>query len=167
MGSISQPLDLTNIPLRFTINELKNAIPSKTDVLENPTVVRSRKHGTSSVLVSGLYGSGRLVSMGIMKGVSSSDILEGGQIAPTPGLVYEIVPGHAEGWERVTLERRTQGVKVVVCQGHAEYALEPTPFVLEGLLTTIRRISRGELPKATLGCVGLKALERTSRRILA
>jgi hypothetical protein len=105
--------------------------------------------------------------MGTMKSVSSSHTLEGGQIAPIPGLVYEIVPGYAEGWERVTLERRTQGVRVVVCQGHAEYALEPTPFVLEGLLTTIRRISRGELPMAKLGCVGLNALERISRRILA
>jgi hypothetical protein len=105
------------------------------------------------------------------EGVHSLDTLEHGQTVPTlenasqnqnakvSNLVYEVTPGHAEGWESVTLERTMQGVKVVICMGHAHYRLEPTPFVLEGLLKTIRRIARGQIPNAKLGCVGWRALE--------
>lgn len=92
----------------------------------------------------------------LLEGVHSSDTLQ--------GLVYEVTPGHAEGWERVTLERTVQGVKVVVCQGHTEYKLVATPFVLEGLLSTIKRIARGELAHAELGRVGWRALEVTARK---
>jgi hypothetical protein len=107
---------------------------------------------------------------------SPNDPLEHGQTVPTlknasqsqnakvSNLVYEVTPGHAEGWERVTLERTVQGVKVVVCQGHAQYKLEPTAFVLQGLLKTIKRIARGELAHAELGRVGWRALEITARK---
>lgn len=80
-----------------------------------------------------------------------------------PGLVYEIQPGYAEGWECVNLERRPEGLRVVVNMGHVEYAMIPTAFVLEGLLETIRRIARGEIPHAKLGPVGDRALEITAR----
>ncbi len=82
-----------------------------------------------------------------------------------PGTVYEIQPGYAEGWERVVLEQRPEGVRVIVNMGHVEYVMIPTAFVLEGLLETARRVARGEIPNATLGPIGQRALEIMARAV--
>lgn len=84
---------------------------------------------------------------------------------PDPGLVYEIQPGHAEGVETCHLERTPEGVRVVVNMGGIVYRLEATVFVLEGLPNTIKRIGRGEFPHASLGPVGIQALEVSSRAV--
>ena len=84
---------------------------------------------------------------------------------PHPGLVYEIQPGHSEGMETCHLERTGSGVRVVVNMGGIVYRLEATAFVLEGVLNTIRRIDRGEFPHASLGPVGVRALEVASRAV--
>lgn len=80
-----------------------------------------------------------------------------------PGLVYAVEPGHAEGLETCHLERTPSGPRVIVSMGGVVYVMEPSALVLEGILCTLRRIVRGELPHASLGPVGHRALEVTSQ----
>lgn len=80
-------------------------------------------------------------------------------------LIYEVRPGWAEGVETCHLERTASGVRVVLNMGGVVYRLEPTVFVLEGILHTLRRIARGEVRHAQLGPVGIRALELSSQAV--
>ena len=84
-------------------------------------------------------------------------------------LVYERTPGWAEGWVRVTLEERPSGTKVVIEGHNYEYALNPTPLVLEGITRALRSITPDDLEagRAVIGPVGWRALTVITRRVAA
>ncbi len=91
-----------------------------------------------------------------------------GQAAPAkPGLVYELHPGHGEGWERVEIMRMSDGPRILE-QGHSyRYVLEPTPFVLESLVRALEAITPRQLENnlATIGARGARILEQKHGRV--
>jgi hypothetical protein len=77
-------------------------------------------------------------------------------------LVYELQPGHIEGWERVEFERTLDGVRILGFGYDYRYDLEPTTFVLDGLERALKRITSAQIAKgeASLGPRGLRVFER-------
>jgi len=82
--------------------------------------------------------------------------------APLAGLIYERRGPAPEAWVRCTLERTSQGPRIVLELAHVSYSLAPAPHVLEGILWNLRNITPAELEtgRATIGPVGQRALER-------
>ena len=83
-----------------------------------------------------------------------------------PGLVYELQPGHVEGWERLEIIH-TKGGQRVLEQGHNyRYVLEVTPFVLESLVRALEAITARQLENhlATIGPRGARILEKKRGR---
>jgi hypothetical protein len=77
-------------------------------------------------------------------------------------LVYELTPGHIEGWERVELERTSAGYRILEFGHNYRYDLEPTSFVLDGLERALKRITLAQIARgqASIGPRGLRVLER-------
>ncbi len=90
-----------------------------------------------------------------------------GPAAPQPGLVYELHPGHGEAWERLEIIHTPDGQRILE-QGHTyKYILEPTPFVLEGLVRALEAITPRQLQNglATIGPRGVRMLEKKHGRV--
>jgi hypothetical protein len=77
-------------------------------------------------------------------------------------LIYEIRPGHIEGWEKVSWLYTNQGARIEETGHNYRNVLEPTPFVLASITRILKSITPEQIRNETvkIGTRGQIILER-------